>query len=121
IDALELVAHVAPVQLALRLLVVSGSRLLELPEVRALVGPFDRERLCHPWRHPDPAVDAMQQAVEACVREAVAAGGSRPAVFDRVRAVAGAHGAAGDDAGVARAGRAPKRAPVPYLTEPWYC
>ena len=35
IDELDLVDHVAPIQLAIRLLVPEGSRLLELDEMRA--------------------------------------------------------------------------------------
>ena len=38
VEALDLVEHVAPVQWTLRLLVTWGSRLLELDDVRALVG-----------------------------------------------------------------------------------
>src|SRR5262249_8905014 len=54
---LELVEHVAPVQLTIRLLITAGSRLLELPEIRDLAGRFDARALVHPWRHPDPEVD----------------------------------------------------------------
>ncbi|HYL79280.1 MAG TPA: CUAEP/CCAEP-tail radical SAM protein, partial [Candidatus Acidoferrum sp.] len=54
---LELVEHVAPVQLSLRLLIPAGSRLLELPEVRALVEDFDPSGLSYGWRHPDARVD----------------------------------------------------------------
>ena len=35
IDRLDLVEHVAPIQLAIRLLIPQGSRLLELDDVRA--------------------------------------------------------------------------------------
>src|SRR6202023_3051090 len=37
----DLCENVAPIQLAIRLLIPAGSRLLELPDVRAMVGPFD--------------------------------------------------------------------------------
>ena len=63
IAALRLVASVPPVQLSIRLLVPDGSRLLELPDVRALVDPFDRALLGWPWRHPDPRVDALQARI----------------------------------------------------------
>ncbi|HYM10192.1 MAG TPA: CUAEP/CCAEP-tail radical SAM protein, partial [Bryobacterales bacterium] len=39
----DLIPNVAPIQLAIRLLIPAGSRLLELPEVLALVGAFDSE------------------------------------------------------------------------------
>ena len=56
---LDLVEHVASIQYAIRLLIPSGSRLLELPVVRELVQPFDPSALCYPWSHPDPRVDRL--------------------------------------------------------------
>src|SRR5216684_4459117 len=45
-----LVENVAPIQLGIRLLIPEGSRLLELDEVRGLVGPFDAQSLVYPWK-----------------------------------------------------------------------
>ena len=86
IERLDLVDHVAPVQLAIRLLIPEGSRLLELEEVRALVGPFDAATLAYPWSHPDPRVDALQRDVARIV--GVRAGADRRAVFDDIAAAA---------------------------------
>ena len=61
IAELDLVEHVAPIQLAIRLLIPEGSRLLELDEVRPLIGPFDPKTLTYRWAHPDPRVDALQR------------------------------------------------------------
>ena len=63
VDDLGLTEHVAPVQWAIRLLVTFNSRLLELPDIQRLVGPFDPKTLTYPWVHPDPRVDALQQAM----------------------------------------------------------
>jgi radical SAM superfamily enzyme YgiQ (UPF0313 family) len=63
LDDLGLTAHVAPVQLAIRLLVTWQSRLLELPDIQAVIGPFDPTTLTYPWTHPDPRVDALQQTM----------------------------------------------------------
>ena len=41
LDALELAEGVAPIQLAIRLLVTAESKLLELPDIRDLLDPFD--------------------------------------------------------------------------------
>ncbi|RMG45393.1 MAG: radical SAM protein [Acidobacteria bacterium] len=113
---LKLVDDVPPVQLSLRLLITRRSRLLELPEIRRISGPFDPQALVHPWRHPDPDVDEMQRAAAAIAREAAAAGVSPGAVFERfVRLAEGAVAAAGEHT------EAPRRAKVPYLEEPWYC
>ncbi len=110
IDALDLTESVAPIQLAIRLLVTAESKLLELPDVRDLVDPFDAQSLTYPWRHPDPRVDELQSAVMQVVgRERQA---SRSDVFDRIRAVATGR----DD----RRPRAKGLTP-PYMTEGWYC
>jgi radical SAM superfamily enzyme YgiQ (UPF0313 family) len=63
VDDVGLTAHVAPVQWSIRLLVTFNSRLLELPEIQRLVGPFDPTTLTYPWAHPDPRVDALQQTM----------------------------------------------------------
>jgi radical SAM superfamily enzyme YgiQ (UPF0313 family) len=111
---LGLVEHVPPIQLAIRLLVPAGSRLLEREDVRGWVRPFDPAALVHPWAHPDPEVDALHARVHARVHEAAAAGTRRAATFARVwREAWGA-----ETVGEAEHFR---RAPVPYLTEPWYC
>src|SRR5438309_1889561 len=52
----DLYENVAPIQLAIRLLIPAGSRLLELPDVRALVGAFDSAALIFPWKHEDARV-----------------------------------------------------------------
>jgi radical SAM superfamily enzyme YgiQ (UPF0313 family) len=117
IDRLELVDHVAPIQLAIRLLVPKGSRLLTLDEMRAHVGPFDPETLAYRWSHPDPDVDALQRDVMVLVGTRLTA--DRRTMFDHVSALA--H----ERAGLRRLTADPKpardRATVPYLNEPWYC
>lgn len=115
IQALDLVANVPPIQLALRLLVTSGSRLLDLPDVRRRVGPLDAARLVHPWAHDDPAVDALQRDVEALA--AARAGAPRERVFAEILALANLYAGHGG----ACPPDLPARAAIPYLDEPWYC
>ena len=83
---LDLVDHVAPIQLAIRLLIPRGSRLMELEDVQALVGPFDAGTLAYPWSHPDPRVDALQREVSHIV--GVRTGGDRRTVFEEIAALA---------------------------------
>jgi len=111
IAALDLVDHVAPIQLAIRLLIPQGSRLLDLDEVRRMLGPFDPTTLTYRWSHSDPRVDRLQQMVSALV--GVRSTASRREVFHEVRKLAGC--------GPARTEPARDRATVPYLNEPWYC
>src|SRR5271170_4432965 len=60
----NLIENVAPIQFGIRLLIPLGSRLLELPEVKSFVGPFDPQSLVHPWRHDDPRMDALSIEVQ---------------------------------------------------------
>ncbi|MBI4890890.1 MAG: radical SAM protein [Acidobacteria bacterium] len=110
----ELVDAVAPVQLALRLLIPAGSLLLELPEIDGLLDGFDAAGLLHRWRHPEPAVDALASQVFAIVGGREARGKSRRALFAEIWEAA--HGAAPPE----NYSLLP-RAAVPYLDEPWYC
>ena len=116
IDRLELVDSVAPIQLAIRLLVTEGSRLLELPEIRESCGRFDMRSLTYPWRHPDPRVDTLQERIAAAVGVRVNA--PRRDVFAHVWRMA--HEAAGSGAPPEMHDVRP-RTSVPYLNEPWYC
>ncbi len=117
IAGLDLVDAVAPIQLGIRLLVPEGSRLLELAEVRALVGPFEPRTLAYPWRNPDPAVDRLQVDVVDLVGRRP--GAPRAEIFARVREMACA--AAGVPAPRPTAAAPRPRTAVPYLNEPWYC
>jgi radical SAM superfamily enzyme YgiQ (UPF0313 family) len=117
IAGLDLVDHVPSIQLAIRLLIPHGSKLLDLDSVRDLVAGFDPATLAYRWLHPDPRVDALHREVTALVGVRVAS--DRRAVFEEVSAIA--H----ERAGLARAARpapsVPTRAAVPYVDEPWYC
>ena len=115
---LDLVDSIAPIQLCIRLLIPSGSRLLELAAVREMVGPYDATALVYPWAHADPAVDALQRAAEAIVHSGLAAGESRRVIFDRIRRhtwkILGQQPPNEFDVAL-------DRTQVPYLNEPWYC
>jgi radical SAM superfamily enzyme YgiQ (UPF0313 family) len=63
LDAMDLTEQVAPIQLAIRLLITHASPLLELPDIQAVITEFDPGSLTWPWRHRDPRVDALQQDV----------------------------------------------------------
>ena len=115
IARLDLVDHVAPIQLAIRLLMPEGSRLLELEEMRRLVGRFDPATLTYRWSHPDPRVDDLHREITKIV--GVRLTGSRRSIFEEISALA--HGRAGLSRPSAKPVR--DRATVPYLDEPWYC
>jgi radical SAM superfamily enzyme YgiQ (UPF0313 family) len=112
----ELVENVAPIQLGIRLLIPEGSRLLELEEVRRVVGAFDAESLVYPWRNADARVDALSETVQAIAADADRKKESRMAAFARIWEVA--HVAAGVAAPELRVR---EERGVPFLSEPWYC
>ena len=117
---LDLVEHVAPIQLAIRLLIPSGSRLLELSEVREMVGPFDAAAMVYPWSNVDRRVDELCLEIQKIIQQGETKGDSRRAIFNRVWNLA--HVMANESVrsfpdfpvGVSRAA-------IPYLNEPWYC
>jgi radical SAM superfamily enzyme YgiQ (UPF0313 family) len=121
---LDLVEHVSPVQLTIRLLVPAGSRLLELPEARAAIGEFDEGVLSYRWVHPDPRVDKLQRDLETTVAREVTAKEDRRAIFRRAWEMT--HQAL-TMTGTMQARRLPDvppgrpRVTIPYMTEPWYC
>lgn len=115
----DFVENVAPIQLAIRLLIPAGSRLLELEDVRRLVGPFDPSALGHPWQNPDPRVDALYEEIEQVVVASEKLKLPRSKVFERIWKAA--HEAAGIQAEFAAQPVLASRATIPYLNEPWYC
>jgi radical SAM superfamily enzyme YgiQ (UPF0313 family) len=120
LDGEGLVESVAPIQLAIRLLIPAGSRLLELDEVRGLVGPFDEAAMVCPWRHPDARVDRLCEELQGIVHAGEKVKRTRTRIFARIREAARA---AAGLATVAEQAQPvlPARAAVPYLNEPWYC
>ncbi len=107
---LDLVEQIAPIQLALRLLIPRGSLVLELPEVQAVITGFDEPALLYSWKHPDPQMDAL--ADEAM--KLVALQGSRREIFRKMWDLAA-------DRPLPEDFNLMPRATIPYLDEPWYC
>ena len=113
IEALDLVEQVAPIQLAIRLLVTAGSPLLELPDIRRAVSAFDPASLTWPWTHQDPNVDALQRHVMRLV--GLSAHASRTETFHAISALAGRSQRS------ERHERSERSERPPTLSEPWYC
>jgi radical SAM superfamily enzyme YgiQ (UPF0313 family) len=123
----DLMGHVDPVQLSIRLLVPPGSALLEEPDAADWLGPLDAERFTYQWEHPDPRMDALQRdvavLVESAARAQQAAAETFAAIGERAAEVLDlAPVAVGASGGwpLARQARRGRR-PVPHLTEAWFC
>ena len=114
----DLVDHIDPVHLSIRLLVPPGSLILGEDPDGEHFGELDPPSLQHRWSHPDPAMDALQRDVSAIVE--AAASRSEPAriTFRAIWRVA-----------AQRTGLLLDRPPVPFvrrpkaprLTEHWFC
>jgi radical SAM superfamily enzyme YgiQ (UPF0313 family) len=118
--AKDLIENVAPIQLAIRLLIPAGSLLLDLADIRQLAGPFDEQFLVHPWKHPDTGVDQLCEEVQRIVHNGEKLNRTRPQIFQRIREAAlRAAGIEQSESDVLPLLAA--RATIPYLTEPWYC
>jgi hypothetical protein len=117
---LGLVDLVTPVQYGIRLLIPAGSRILELDDVRALIGDFDPTALAYPWSNPDPQVDDLHRDVLHVVKTGQRAGLDRRDIFTHVwrstMARLGPGAATEPDLS-----HLPSSPTAPQLTEPWYC
>ncbi len=109
---LDLVENVSPIQLAIRLLIPAGSRLLELPDIREIIGPFDQAALSYRWRHSDPNVDQLCIELQALIQREERRKATRTEIFQGIWELA--HGSRPDF-------HLASRATIPYLNEPWYC
>jgi radical SAM superfamily enzyme YgiQ (UPF0313 family) len=107
---LDLIENVSPIQLALRLLIPAGSRMLELDEIREVVTGFDGPALLHRWKHSDAAVDRLaEDALRVASRK-----GTRTELFGQVWELA-------NGAPLYEPLDLVPRAAIPYMDEPWYC
>ena len=107
---LDLVEHVAPIQLALRLLIPRGSRMLELDDVQSVITGFDEPALLYRWKHEDPAMDALaEQALKLAAQKA-----PRRDVFGKMWELVADHP-------LPENFDLMPRATIPYMDEPWYC
>jgi radical SAM superfamily enzyme YgiQ (UPF0313 family) len=109
---LDLAGQVTPIQLAIRLLIPEGSLLLELPEIRDIIEPFNPRALCYAWRNPpmDKLCAQIQETIKRDERQKAGRLETYRKIWD-----------------LAETGEWPvdtpmvSRTTIPYLTEPWYC
>jgi hypothetical protein len=116
---LELVENTAPVQLALRLLVTRNSRLLELPDIQAVIGPFDEKALVYPWKHPTRDVDTLGNLVFQLVSKLQQENKTRAEIFGEIWELVLHTPAPAFPPQPAVAHAVPHA--VPHMDEPWYC
>jgi radical SAM superfamily enzyme YgiQ (UPF0313 family) len=114
------VENVSPVQLAIRLLVPTGSRLLEMPEVRSILGEYDECALSYRWVHTDPRVDLLQREVETLVKKGIKNKCGRAEIFQQTWNLLQKFLKSAPEQ-FRPMPILQSRATVPFLTEPWFC
>ena len=117
--ALDLIDNVSPIQLAIRLLIPAGSRLLELDDFAFGPQDFDREMLSYRWTANDPRVDRLGRIVQEIVETGDSQNKSRREIFGQIWQAA--HEADGQDTVIPPVGHDGAAMFVPRMSEPWYC
>ena len=117
----DLVANVDPVQLSIRLLLPTGSLLLDVPEIQPHLEGYDAERLSWTWRSAEPAVDALQQRLAAIAEHAADAAANDLETFVAMRTAVLESAGHPSAATTARRGVPDALPDRPGLTEPWFC
>ena len=66
----DLIEHVDPVHLSIRLLIPPGSAVLDDPDCARWLGELDAPNFSYRWKHPDPRMDALQRKVSRLAEQA---------------------------------------------------
>ena len=117
IAELKLIMSVNPVQLSLRLLIPSGSRILELPKEETCITGFNPASLGYSWVHRDQEVDTLQENIRLWTEKAESQGLDRLQIFNGIRRIA-LKAAGRDDLDVTKEQCGDS---VPVHSESWYC
>jgi radical SAM superfamily enzyme YgiQ (UPF0313 family) len=116
----QLLGHVDPVQLSIRLLVPRGSSLIGTPAMDPHLRPFDDSTFSYTWLHPDPRVDQLQSRVAALVERAARDNQDPVTTFYRLQDLV--LDALGQRSSRPLVTAGPlQTVPVPRLTEAWFC
>jgi hypothetical protein len=113
----DLVDHVDPIQLAIRLLLPPGSAILSRDVPRSWLGPLVAADFGYTWVHPDPRMDALHAMVSRIVEVGTQCNADALETLRRIRVIA--YEAAGQPMPGQPIER-PRRF-VPKLSEPWFC
>lgn len=114
---MNLIENVGSIQLAIRLLLPEGSKLLELEEMESHIGMFNQEKLMYEWRHEDPKVDELQEEIFRLVMDRNKCSASRSEVFTEIWHLV--HKKL--DLRTPDLPDIQSTTTIPFLEEPWYC
>ncbi len=120
IEERALIDEVDPIQMAIRLLVPPGSRLLDSPHMAPYLKELDAENFIHRWEHPDERMDKLHEEALALAEDAAARCEDAAATFANVRRLA-ADILERPDQADPKAVFSPDRIRPPRLSESWFC
>jgi radical SAM superfamily enzyme YgiQ (UPF0313 family) len=106
IERRDLIDHIDPVHLAIRLLIPAGAKLLELD---------------NDWKHPDARMDTLQKLAMDAAADGADSGEDPRSTFYRIQALAYAVAAGRTPSTTPHRHHAPPRQRPPKLTETWFC
>ncbi len=116
---LGLVENVAPIQLAIRLLLPLGSPLLQLPEMAKYIGEFDQQALSYSWKNLDPRVEKLCLMVQKIVEEGAKNDQPRASTFIDIWQAA--HTIDSSRIGILPVTSDLSGGAMPSMSEPWFC
>ena len=118
IAELDLIENVAPIQLAIRLLIPNKSCLLDIPGIKPLLLGYDQEALSYSWQNQDESVEELfkevQEIVETCSVEEI----SRFETFKSIYAVTCIACGLGENSPPFKPTKSNN---IPSMSEPWFC
>ncbi len=119
IAELDLIENVAPIQLAIRLLIPNQSALLGLTEIQPHLDGYDHAALSHRWHNRDQSVEKLCSAVQEIVEAGAREKRSRRATFTAIytAALAACERPAIDLPDLMNA----SEIAIPSMSEPWFC
>ena len=119
IAELDLIENVAPIQLAIRLLIPNKSYLLDTPEIQPHLLDYNEESLSYSWRNPDESVENLCSEIQVIVETSSVNQKTRSETFASIYA------AARKACGLKRNDNPFKISSsgynIPSMSEPWFC
>ena len=119
IAELNLIENVAPIQLAIRLLIPNESYLLKLPQIKPYLKEYDQEALSYRWQNKNQSVEKLCSVVQNIVETGAQKKHSRIKIFKTIyRAALESKGSSQTSIPHIKEQSGLK---IPSMSEPWFC
>ena len=119
LNQLNLILNISPIQLAIRLLIPEGSKLLEHTEAQEFFGNYNQGMLTYEWQNPDSRVEELFHGVRKIIHFGQQQGLSRHEIFEQIWNCT--NEMSNQNTPFPENQNIRKRPTIPYLNEPWYC